>query len=104
MLKAAAERMAINAPIQGTQADLIKLAMKEIGDEIKKGGKEEGIRLILQVHDELVFEVRKELAAEMAKKFKSIMEGVLVPSVSRGVPIVAEANIGDNWGDMKRYV
>lgn len=102
-VRAQAERMAINAPIQGTQADLIKIAMKTINDEIAREKKQDEIRMILQVHDELVFEVRKELVAASAKKFKKIMETVIPEEKLKGVPVVAEANVGDNWGEMKRY-
>ena len=86
--------MAINAPIQGTQADLIKIAMRK---------NNENIHMMLQVHDELVFEVKDKYISEAVKRFKEIMEGVLAPSVSRGVPIVAEANVGENWGEMEHY-
>ncbi|MCR4279299.1 MAG: DNA polymerase [Candidatus Zambryskibacteria bacterium] len=101
-IRAQAERMAINAPIQGTQADIIKIAMKRIDDLIKKNGKSDKVHLVLQIHDELVFEVEEKLVDKTVKDFKEIMEEVLDPNVSRGVPIVAEANVGDNWGEMKR--
>ena len=67
--------MAINAPMQGTQADLIKIAMKRIDDHIKSRKHEDDIRLILQVHDELVYEVKESLVTDVATKFKEIMEG-----------------------------
>jgi len=101
-VRAQAERMAINAPIQGTQADLIKMAMKRIDDLIKGRSWEKDARMLLQVHDELVFEVKEGLVEEAAYEFKKIMEGVLLPSESCGVPIVAEANVGENWGEMER--
>ena len=91
-VRAQAERMAINAPIQGTQADIIKIAMVRISEKFPDA------RMILQVHDELVFEVEEEKAEKMAKDFKKIMEEVL----DKEVPIVAEAHIGDNWGEMER--
>ncbi len=99
-IRASAERMAINAPIQGTQADLIKIAMKQIDEYIRERQLSEEIRMVLQVHDELVFEVKKDKVDEVVREFKKIMEGVLAPSVSRGVPIVAEAHVGENWGEM----
>lgn len=102
-IRASAERMAINAPIQGTQADLIKIAMKKIQDYIDETKNNENIHMMLQVHDELVFEVKDKYISEAVKRFKEIMEGVLAPSVSRGVPIVAEANVGENWGEMEHY-
>ncbi len=103
-VRAQAERMAINAPIQGTQADLIKIAMKKIADYIEEEGKGEEMRMILQVHDELVFEVKNDLVGKAAQKFKEIMETIIPEDKLKGVPIIAEANIGDNWGEMKRYV
>ncbi len=100
-VRAQAERMAINAPIQGTQADLIKIAMKRIDEYIKSEKHEDDICLILQVHDELVYEIKDSLVDEATKHFKQIMEGVLAPSVSRGVPIIVEAQMGENWGEMQ---
>lgn len=100
-IRAQAERMAINAPIQGTQADIIKIAMKRIDDLIKKNDVTDKVHLVLQIHDELVFEVEEKLVDKTVKEFKEIMESVLDPSVSHGVPIVAEANVGDNWGEMR---
>ena len=102
-VRAQAERMAVNAPLQGTQADVIKIAMKKIDDYIRKNGEAGKVRLVLQVHDELVFEVSDELADEAAKNFKKIMETVVPGEKLSGVPIVAEAHAGDNWGEMKRY-
>ena len=101
-VRAQAERMAINAPIQGTQADLIKIAMKRIDDFLEERGMSDDARLILQVHDELVFEIKSELAKELSNEFKKIMEGVLPDDKSLGVPIISEANIGNNWGQMER--
>ena len=100
-IRASAERMAINAPIQGTQADLIKLAMVKINEFIKKEGWEEKVRMLLQVHDELVFEVADNLVETVAGEFKKIMETVIEGGKLRGVPIIAEAHKGDNWGEMQ---
>lgn len=101
-VKAAAERMAINAPLQGTSADLIKLAMVEIADYFKKEGLEKDAYIMLQVHDELVFEIREDLVAKIAPKIKEIMESAIPKEKSRGVPIVAEGKMGKNWGEMKK--
>ncbi len=94
-VRAAAERMAINAPLQGTNADLIKLAMIQIDKEMP------GI-LLLQVHDELVFEMPEGKVKECAPRIKEIMEGVMPKKESRGVPITVEGKMGDNWGDMQK--
>lgn len=97
-VRAQAERMAINAPIQGTQSDVIKLAMVEI-DKALNG--EEDVHLILQVHDELVYEMKKEKVEELVPKIRTIMESMLTLEQTQGVPIIAEAKVGDNWGEMK---
>ena len=97
-VRAQAERMAINAPIQGTQADLIKLAMIRIVDSFPE------VRLLLQVHDELVFEVKSDEVEKRAQEFKEIMESVIPEKERKGVPIVAEAHAGDNWGEMEKVV
>ena len=99
-VRAQAERMAVNAPMQGTQADLIKIAMRNIDEHIKSEKHEKDIHLILQVHDELVYEVKDSLVNEVAKHFKQLMEGVLPKEKTLGVPIIAEVQSGDNWGEM----
>ncbi|HEY4528567.1 MAG TPA: DNA polymerase [Candidatus Paceibacterota bacterium] len=96
-VRAQAERMAINAPIQGSQADLIKIAMRKIGEKFPDA------HLLLQVHDELVYEVREEEVDEMAREFKKIMETVIPEEKLKGVPILAEANVGNNWGEMSPW-
>lgn len=100
-IRASAERMAINAPIQGTQADLIKIAMKNIHDYIESQGWGDDVRLILQVHDELVFEVKEKLVGEASRAFKEIMQTAIPEKKLLGVPIVAEAHVGDNWSEMR---
>lgn len=95
MVRKAAERMAINTPIQGTAADLIKMAMIKIYEMIKN--KTEEIRLLLQVHDELIFEIRQDKIDFYAPKIKKIMEEV----IKLKVPIIAEYSQGDNWGELK---
>ncbi len=101
-IKAAAERMAINAPIQGTAADLLKIAIKKIDDYLELENLKDKAGLILQVHDEVVYEIEEEKAEKLAKEFKRIMEEVMDPKKYFGVPMIAEANIGKNWNDMKR--
>jgi len=94
-VRAGAERMAINAPLQGTSADIIKLAMIEIDKRLP------GI-LLLQVHDELVFEIPHAKLEECAPVIKEIMEGVVPEVKLRGVPIVVEGKAGKNWGEMTK--
>lgn len=100
-VRAQAERMAINAPLQGTQADIIKLAMVRITQMLKEEKTEDDVHLILQVHDELVFEVKDARIREVAPKIKKIMESVLEGvAETPGVPAVAQGKSGPNWGSM----
>ncbi|XP_011860913.1 PREDICTED: DNA polymerase nu-like [Vollenhovia emeryi] len=82
-----AERAAINAPLQGTAADIIKRAMIQLFDQLKIG------KIILQVHDELLVEVEDEKVQETAELMKDIMENAIEISV----PLEAEIKVGDNW-------
>ena len=91
--RAFAERQAINAPIQGTAADIMKRAMSRVPAALEAAGSQ--ARLLLQVHDELLFEVPADEAAEAAKIVQQVMEG----AASLGVPLVAEAGIGDSWAE-----
>ena len=100
-VEAQAERMAINAPMQGTQADLVKIAMKRIDEYIKFEKLNNDVHLILQVHDELVYEVKDSLVNEVVKHFKQLMETVLPLEKTLGVPVVVEAQVGENWGEMQ---
>jgi DNA polymerase I len=100
-IKAAAERMAINAPIQGTEADVIKLAMIRIDEFIKKEGLENDVFPLLQVHDELIYEIRESIAAEVAPKIEKIMESVMSPEETKGIVLVAKSHLGKNWGELK---
>jgi len=100
-IKASAERMAINAPIQGTEADVIKLAMIHVDEYIRKEGLEADVFPLLQVHDELVFEIRSEKSAEAAANIEKIMSSVIDPKDTKGVVLEAKASIGKNWGELK---
>ena len=92
-----AERQAINAPLQGTAADIMKRAMIRIGPALQAANL--GARLLLQVHDELVFEVPlKELEAT-TKLVKDVMENAAAPAVELKVPLVAEAGHAANWAE-----
>lgn len=88
-----AERNAINAPIQGSAADIIKIAMINIDREIKRNNLKS--KMILQVHDELVFDTLKEEVEQMKAIIKHEMEN----AVALSIPLVAEIGIGDNWLD-----
>ena len=95
-LRSSAERMAQNMPIQGLQADIIKIAMVMIDREILKGG-ENGARMLLQIHDELIFEIREDLAGALCPEIKRIMESCYTLKV----PIVVNVKMGNNLGQMK---
>ncbi len=101
-VRAQAERMAINAPIQGGEADIVKLAMVRIHALIEKE-MDEDVHLLLQVHDELVFEVRTSKLEEVTPKIHKLMESVMDTKETHGVPILAEPKKGPNWGEMVPY-
>ena len=88
------ERQAINAPIQGAAADLIKRAMIRIHEEIKD---KDFIRLLLQVHDELVFEVKAEHEEQVIALIRPIMEHAAEPFAKLSVPLTVEYGVGANW-------
>ncbi|TCI04407.1 DNA polymerase I [Corallincola luteus] len=90
--KKAAERAAINAPMQGTAADIIKLAMLKVDHWIQTEGKQRLV-MVMQVHDELVFEVEQAQADALAKTLSQLMSD----AVELDVPLLVEAGIGDNW-------
>ncbi|MBY0472979.1 hypothetical protein K2Q00_01665 [Patescibacteria group bacterium] len=100
-IRAASERAAVNAPFQGTAADLLKLAMVGIGAWVEKEKLEDDVYMLLQVHDELVFEIKKDEVEAAAKQIKKLMEGVLSEKETGGIPFLAEGKIGKDWGDMK---
>lgn len=100
-VRSQAERMAINAPIQGTQSDIIKLAMVRVDDMLEKEGAREDAHLLLQVHDELVYEIRTSRADVLGAAIKKIMESVLPSKEARDVPIIVTTKQGTNWGEMK---
>ena len=88
-----AERNAINMPIQGTAADMIKLAMIAVHREMKKAGMRS--KMILQVHDELVFDVLHDELNEIRPLIKQCMETAMV--LPMGVPLNVETGTGNNW-------
>lgn len=100
VVRAAAERIAINMPIQGTAADLMKFAMIDIDRMLAKRYKPEEAKMLLTVHDEMVFEVRDDLVEEVAKEVNDIMEHPT--QLKLDVPIKVDTEVGQNWGDMKK--
>lgn len=89
-----AERAAINAPMQGTAADIIKMAMIKVDDWITSLESDD-VLMMMQVHDELVFEIREEHLEEQVKNIVSLMEQAAVLNV----PLVVEAGVGNNWDE-----
>ncbi len=98
MLRASAERMAINMPMQGTQADIVKMAMNAVHADIEKRGVADDVRMLLQIHDELLFEIKKDLVTAEAKHLKKIMETVC----TLDVPVIVEIKIGPNWAEVQK--
>ena len=95
-LRAQAERIARNFPIQGTCADLCKMAMVLLD---KKNVIGEDCKLLLQIHDELLFEVKKEQLRQKASQVKNIMENVFKLSV----PLEVEIKVGPNWKELEPF-
>lgn len=92
-----AERMAINMPVQGTSADLIKLAMIKIHGLIHEEKTEDGVRLLLNIHDELLFEIKNDLIKDWSVKIKNIMENIH----KLEVPLIVDVKYGINWAEME---
>ena len=90
----AAERAAINAPMQGTAADIIKRAMIAVDAWLEQQN-DNSVRMIMQVHDELVFEAKAEAVEAASQKIRALMEG----SVQLDVPLLVEVGVGDNWDE-----
>lgn len=97
MVKKGAERIAINTPLQGSNADMIKKAMIEIDNLIEKKYKDK-VKMIIQVHDELLFEVDSKLIEKASDDFAKIMKEI----IKLKVPVLVDAEVGDNWGELKK--
>lgn len=102
-IRAQGERMAINAPIQGTAADILRLAIIDVYTALTKEFNQNEARLLLQVHDELIFEVKKGFEEKLKKLVVKTMEQVLeVHKKDMAlIPIKVSANSGASWGDLK---
>ncbi len=105
-VRASAERMAVNAPVQGSAADIIKFAMNGAERALKKSGFLENAHLLLQVHDELVYEIKKGQEEKTIPVITRAMEEVLnirKEINSAGVPLEVDCKVGPSWGEMKSY-
>ncbi|MEX0869966.1 MAG: DNA polymerase [Candidatus Spechtbacterales bacterium] len=91
MLRSMAERAAINMPIQGTNADIVKFAMVKAHKELENAG------LILQIHDELLWECGNDTILDIAPRAKNLLESI----VELSVPLQVDCRVGDSWGDLK---
>jgi DNA polymerase-1 len=97
--KREAERMAVNHPIQGTATgDIIKMAMIRVDEWIRTTHMEENVRMLLQVHDELLFEIKEDVFPRAAREIKNLME----QTVELRVPLLVDAKAGHNWGEEKK--
>jgi len=94
MRKKAAERAAINAPMQGTAADIIKKAMLAVATWLTEQN-DERIKMTMQVHDELIFEIHQDIVEETTAKLVELMNN----AVELSVPLIAESGVGDNWDE-----
>ncbi len=95
-LRAAGERMAINMPIQGLAADIMKLAMIAADDYVCKTWPDDDVRAVLQVHDEIIFEVAESLAEDFAARITAVMESIY----TLRIPLVVETAIGTRWSEL----
>lgn len=95
MFRAAYERESVNSVFQGSASDLIKLSMNKIHKVIKKENLK--VKMLLQIHDELIFEVDENEAEELGNKFRDIMQNIM----ELHIPLKASMNIGDNWSQLK---
>lgn len=100
-IRAQAERMAINAPVQGTAADVMRIAMNNVYAHIKKAKLTGEVAMLMQVHDELVFEIDESVLEKQIQKLKTLMEGVLTEEQTHGVPILVDVEVGDNWAELE---
>jgi len=95
MFRAAYDRESVNSVFQGSASDLIKLSMNKIAKVIKD--EKLNAKMLLQIHDELIFEVDEDEAQMLGSKFQNIMEDIFILNI----PLKASMNIGNNWGELK---
>lgn len=102
-IRAQAERMAINAPIQGTQSDIIRIAMVKIHKYLQDKKLSDDVKMSLQIHDELMFEIKEAKLKEVIPQLLEMMTSVMDEKQRNGVPILADVKVGDNWEEMSSY-
>lgn len=95
-VRAMAERMAMNAPLQGTAADIIKIAMREVDAELRRQGLHERVHLVMQIHDELIYEA-EEAAETVARE---LVRRVMEQAIESRLPFSANVSSGKNWGEL----
>jgi DNA polymerase-1 len=95
-LRAQGERIAINAPVQGTSADILKLAMIDAHEYIVKNKLENKVKLLMQIHDELVFEIDKDISEKVADDIAKVLESVLSKRKLSNLPLVTSRTLGAN--------
>jgi len=95
-IKRAAERMAVNLPIQGTAADIMKAAMIKVDDWLSSRFLPNQARLVLQIHDEILIEAEQGLVAEIIKEVPGLMAGV----INLAVPLAVNSTVGVNWSEL----
>jgi DNA polymerase-1 len=103
-IRAMAERMALNAPIQGTSADMIKLAMVQVDEWLTSENKKSDAKLILQIHDEIIYEVNTDFVSAFSQKADEIMEQALKNSYlnyDSPIPLIVHSSHGKHWGELK---
>ena len=97
-VKKAAERMAMNMPLQGTAADMIKLAMIRVHELLKNKNNQDKVRMLLQVHDELLFEVKNGYE----NKIIPLVRRIMAEAIKLKVPVEVDVKTGKNWGEMEK--
>ena len=102
-LRASAERMAINAPIQGTEGDILRIAMIRVHEFFAAEGITHEARMLMQVHDELLFEVAHEKLETVVPALRSLMQNVFAGKETHDVPIEVDVEVGENWYKMEPW-
>jgi DNA polymerase-1 len=100
-MRAQGERMALNAPVQGSSADILKLGMVDVWEEFKKDFEDGKLKMLLQIHDELVFECDEKDAKIYGERISKVMIDVLSKRNINIVPLEASVNIGHSLGELK---